>query len=51
MLTYVPNMNYICPNRRRPDKETRWWVEEKKIYLMGMGEETGRREKSEGKNK
>ena len=36
---------------RRLDEETRWWVKEKKIYLMGMGEETGGWEKSEGKKK
>ena len=26
---------------RRLEEETRWWVEEKKRYLMGMGEEMG----------
>ena len=36
---------------RRPKEETRLWVEEKKRYLMGMGEETGGWEKSKGKKK
>ena len=36
---------------RRLEEETRQWVEEKKRYLKGMGEETDGWEKSVGKKK